>query len=89
MHEFGLEAGNARRDGEKLFDLIEAAMTMERGSNLQPDMKIRTAIFGGSGYGGSELLRILLFHPEAEITLVTANEHAGKACLDVHRTCLA
>ena len=30
-------------------------------------MKIRTAIFGGSGYGGSELLRILLFHPSAEI----------------------
>lgn len=51
-------------------------------------MKIRTAIFGGSGYGGSELLRILLFHPEAEITLVTANEHAGKAVSDVHRNLL-
>lgn len=51
-------------------------------------MKIRTAIFGGSGYGGSELLRILLFHPEAEITLVTANEHAGKAVSAVHRNLL-
>jgi len=47
--------------------------------------KIRTAIFGGSGYGGSELLRILLFHPSAEIVLVTANEHAGKAVGDVHQ----
>jgi N-acetyl-gamma-glutamyl-phosphate reductase common form len=47
--------------------------------------KIRIAIFGGSGYGGSELLRILLFHPNAEIVLVTANEHAGKAVGDVHR----
>ena len=46
---------------------------------------IRTAIFGGSGYGGSELLRILLQHPQTEITLVTANEHAGKAVSDVHR----
>jgi N-acetyl-gamma-glutamyl-phosphate reductase len=52
-------------------------------------MKIRTAIFGGSGYGGSELLRILLFHPEAEITLVTANEHAGKAVPEVHRNLLS
>lgn len=52
-------------------------------------MKIRTAIFGGSGYGGSELLRILLFHPEAEITLVTAHEHAGKAVSDVHRNLLS
>ncbi len=47
--------------------------------------KIRTAIFGGSGYGGSELLRILLFHSKAEIALVTANEHAGKAIGEVHR----
>jgi N-acetyl-gamma-glutamyl-phosphate reductase len=47
--------------------------------------KIRVGIFGGSGYGGSELLRILLFHPNAEVTLVTANEHAGKPVGDVHR----
>src|SRR5215510_9923823 len=47
--------------------------------------KLRIAIFGGSGYGGSELLRILLFHPDAEIALVTANEHAGKRVSDVHR----
>ena len=47
--------------------------------------KIRVAIFGGSGYGGSELLRILLFHPHVELVFVTANEHAGKAVGDVHR----
>lgn len=47
--------------------------------------KIKIAIFGGSGYGGSELLRILLFHPNAEIVKVTANEHAGKAVGEVHK----
>ena len=47
--------------------------------------RLRVAIFGGSGYGGSELLRILLLHPNAEIKLVTANEHAGKAVGDVHK----
>lgn len=47
--------------------------------------KIRIAILGGSGYGGSELLRILLFHPNAEIVLVTANEHSGKPVGAVHR----
>ncbi len=47
--------------------------------------KIRVAIFGGSGYGGSELLRILLFHPNVEIALVTANEHAGKPVKGVHK----
>lgn len=47
--------------------------------------KIKIGIFGGSGYGGSELLRILLFHPNAEIVFVTANEHAGKGVAAVHR----
>ncbi|HEY6803598.1 MAG TPA: N-acetyl-gamma-glutamyl-phosphate reductase [Pyrinomonadaceae bacterium] len=47
--------------------------------------KLRIGIYGGSGYGGSELLRILLFHPNAEIAFVTANEQAGKAVAEVHR----
>jgi len=51
-------------------------------------MKIKVAIFGGSGYGGSELLRILLLHPNVEIKFVTANEHAGKAVSEVHRNLL-
>jgi N-acetyl-gamma-glutamyl-phosphate reductase len=49
------------------------------------DKKIKIAVFGGSGYGGSELLRILLFHPAAEIVKVTANEHAGKSVGEVHK----
>jgi N-acetyl-gamma-glutamyl-phosphate reductase common form len=47
--------------------------------------KIRVGIFGGSGYGGSELLRILLFHPNVELAFVTANEQAGKPIGEVHR----
>src|SRR5688572_28885962 len=47
--------------------------------------KIKAAIFGGSGYGGSELLRILLFHPNVQVVFVTANEHAGKPVGEVHR----
>ena len=49
------------------------------------DQKIRVGIFGGSGYGGSELLRILLFHPAVELVFVTANEQAGKAIAEVHK----
>src|SRR5712691_2198875 len=47
-------------------------------------MKIKVAIYGGSGYGGSELLRILLFHPAVDIVFVTANEQAGKPVSEVH-----
>jgi N-acetyl-gamma-glutamyl-phosphate reductase len=50
-----------------------------------PNSKLRVGIYGGSGYGGSELLRILLFHPDVEIVFVTANEQAGKAISEVHR----
>src|SRR5713226_5862929 len=52
------------------------------------NMRLKIAILGGSGYGGSELLRILLLHPNAEIKIVTANEHAGKAVSEVHRNLL-
>jgi N-acetyl-gamma-glutamyl-phosphate reductase common form len=47
--------------------------------------KIKIAIFGGSGYGGAELLRLLIPRQDVEILFVTANEHAGKAVGDVHR----
>ena len=50
--------------------------------------KLRVGIYGGSGYGGSELLRILLFHNDVEIAFVTANEQAGKAVGEVHRNLL-
>jgi N-acetyl-gamma-glutamyl-phosphate reductase len=45
---------------------------------------VKVGILGGSGYGGSELLRILLFHPGVEISFVTANEHAGKRVAAAH-----
>lgn len=39
---------------------------------------IKAAICGGSGYTGAELLRILLLHPEVEVTAVTSEQSAGK-----------
>jgi len=49
-------------------------------------MKLKIAIFGGSGYGRcGTAAYFCCWHPDAEITLVTANEHAGKAVGEVHR----
>ena len=45
---------------------------------------IRTAIIGGSGYGGGELLRLLLNHPEAAVTQVTSRSHLGEYVYQVH-----
>ncbi|MHC5010755.1 MAG: N-acetyl-gamma-glutamyl-phosphate reductase [Planctomycetota bacterium] len=38
---------------------------------------IKTAILGGTGYGGMELLRLLLSHPGAEVTVVTSRTEEG------------
>lgn len=46
--------------------------------------KISVSILGGSGYGGGELLRLLLFHPEVEVKQVTSRSMAGKRVTLVH-----
>jgi N-acetyl-gamma-glutamyl-phosphate reductase len=43
----------------------------------------KIAIIGASGYSGEELLRILLRHPECEITTVTSRQYAGKVIGEV------
>ena len=41
------------------------------------------AILGASGYTGGELIRILVNHPNVNISYVTAEKHAGKAVSEV------
>jgi len=45
--------------------------------------KKKVAVLGASGYTGSDLLRLLLVHPNVEITHLTAEKHAGKIISDV------
>jgi N-acetyl-gamma-glutamyl-phosphate reductase len=45
--------------------------------------KAKIGILGASGYTGSELVRMLLRHPRAEIALLTAERSAGKAMREV------
>jgi N-acetyl-gamma-glutamyl-phosphate reductase len=40
--------------------------------------RIRIGILGASGYTGAELLRLLRYHPQAEIVALTADRRAGK-----------
>jgi N-acetyl-gamma-glutamyl-phosphate reductase len=40
-------------------------------------MTVKIAVAGASGYGGGELLRLLLTHPEVEIGVLTAASSAG------------
>jgi len=45
---------------------------------------LKTGIIGGSGYVGSELLRLLLLHPEVEVTAVTSRQSAGEYIFNTH-----
>lgn len=42
------------------------------------------SILGGSGYGGGELLRLLLAHPCVELKQVTSRSHVGEYVYQVH-----
>ncbi len=44
---------------------------------------IRVAIVGGTGYTGSELLRILARHPQVSLAAITSRGEAGLAVADM------
>ena len=45
---------------------------------------VTVSIIGGSGYGGGELLRLLLGHPCVEVKQVTSRSHLGEFVYQVH-----
>ena len=45
---------------------------------------IKVGIIGGAGYTAGELIRLLLNHPEVEISFVHSTSNAGNALTDVH-----
>lgn len=49
---------------------------------------IRVGIIGGAGYTAGELIRILLNHPQAELSFVQSSSNAGNPLHQVHRDLL-
>lgn len=47
--------------------------------------KIKAGIVGGTGFTAGELIRILLYHPNAEISFVTSQSLQGEFISDVHK----
>lgn len=45
--------------------------------------KIKVGIVGGTGYTGVELLRLLVLHPQVEVTAITSRGDAGLAVADM------
>ncbi len=47
--------------------------------------KVKVGIIGGAGYTGGELIRIMLNHPEAELTFVHSSSNGGNPFYKVHK----
>ncbi|MBN8575300.1 MAG: N-acetyl-gamma-glutamyl-phosphate reductase [Cytophagales bacterium] len=47
-------------------------------------MKIKAGIIGGAGYTGGETLRLLLNHPQVEVSFVQSRSQAGKPVTTTH-----
>jgi N-acetyl-gamma-glutamyl-phosphate reductase len=52
--------------------------------SLNTASKIRVGIVGGAGYTGGELLRILLTHPNVEISFIHSSSNGGRPVYEVH-----
>ena len=48
------------------------------------DMKVKVGIIGASGYGGVQLVRLLMEHPQVEITYLGGDSSAGKSFSDLY-----
>ena len=46
---------------------------------------VKVGIIGGAGYTGGELIRLLVNHPDAEITFIHSRSNAGKPVAAIHR----
>jgi N-acetyl-gamma-glutamyl-phosphate reductase len=57
---------------------------MNRFTKLKKMNKKKIGIIGATGYTGSELVRILINHPDVEINLITSESRAGEPFSDVH-----
>ena len=48
------------------------------------DKKMRVAIVGSTGYGGVELIRLLLQHPQVDVTSVISSSQAGMSIAEAY-----
>lgn len=51
---------------------------------MAAETQLTAAIIGGSGYTGGELLRLLIQHPNVEVSAITSRQYKGKPITRVH-----
>lgn len=64
-----------------LFNISSDAESTKPYENMK---KIKVGIIGGAGYTGGEAIRILINHPNVELTYIHSNSNGGNFVYDVH-----
>ena len=54
-------------------------------AHLRDKEAIRIGIIGGAGYTGGELIRLLLHHPNVDLSFVHSRHQAGKYLYEIHQ----
>lgn len=49
---------------------------------------IKAGIIGGAGYTGGEVLRLLLLHPDVNVSFIQSDSQHGKYIYDIHHDCI-
>ncbi|MGA1191073.1 MAG: N-acetyl-gamma-glutamyl-phosphate reductase [Bdellovibrionota bacterium] len=53
-------------------------------NNTVSNPSVAVAIFGGTGYGAGELLRLLAHHPDVQVVSINSRTQAGTLVTDIH-----
>lgn len=53
--------------------------------NMSQNKKISIGIIGGAGYTAGELIRILLYHPAADLMYIQSSSNNGQAVTSIHK----
>jgi len=69
-------------DNQSLDDINRHTSTRRGGAE---GLQLSVGIIGGAGYTGGELIRLLINHPNAQITFIDSKSNAGKPITSVHQ----
>jgi LysW-gamma-L-alpha-aminoadipyl-6-phosphate/LysW-L-glutamyl-5-phosphate reductase len=82
-HEGSIPAPRVRSSG-RVAGL--PGISYARADVSRPGKRFKAAVIGGTGYGGAELIRRLLIHPDVELARVTSIDSVGEPLSQVHPT---
>ena len=84
MTSVSFRSASGRESRRELLGYLRAATEARPQSAPRVMKRFKAVVIGGSGYGGAEMIRRLLIHPDVELVRVVAVDHVGEPLGAVH-----